>query len=56
MRDGLSVSDNLELFNKYCSSLESESRQRFFDNVFSKFGIPKENYSYYISTRNDDVL
>ncbi len=56
MRDGLSVSSNLEMFNKYCTSLESSFRQKFFDNVFSRFGIPKQNYSYYISTRNDDVL
>lgn len=56
MNRGWSVSDNLELFNKYCDSLKNITRQNFFDGIFSRFNIPKDNYSYYISTRNDEVI
>jgi hypothetical protein len=50
------ISDDLELFNTYCESLGNKTRQNFFSYIFEKFNIPKENYSFYLATRSDDVL
>lgn len=50
------VWDDLKLFNHYCEYLKSTEQTNFFNNIFLKLWIPKDNFYLYVSTFHDHVL